>query len=90
MGDRMIEIKLITSPKCPYCPKAREVVRRLVETDRDVIAIELSVTTDEGLKEALRFGISGVPAIIINDRHILLGVPSLGELRRLIEEFKNN
>ena len=77
----MVEIKLLTSPTCPYCPKAREVVKRLAESEKDVIAMELDVTTEEGLKEALKFGIRAVPAIIIND---LVGVPSLNELKRMI------
>ena len=75
---------MLTSPTCPYCPKAREVVRKLVESEKDVIALELDVTTEEGLKEALKFGIRVVPAIIINDEIVLVGVPSLSELKRLI------
>lgn len=86
----MIMIKLLTSPTCPYCPKAREVLREFTKQEKDVIAMELSVTTDEGLKEALRFGISGVPAFIINDREVILGVPRLSELRRVVEKYKYN
>ena len=72
---------MLTSPTCPYCPKAREVVKRLAESEKDVIAMELDATTEEGLKKALKFGIRAVPAIIIND---LVGVPSLNELKRMI------
>lgn len=86
----MITIKLLTSPTCPYCPRAREVVKQLAKEDRDVIALELSVTTDEGLEEAMRFGISGVPAIIINDREVLLGVPRMSDLRRVVERYRYN
>ncbi len=86
----MITLKLLTSPTCPYCPRARDVVRQLAEEDRDVIALELSITTDEGLKEAMRFGISGVPAIIINDREVLLGVPRIAELKRIVERYRYN
>ncbi|MBE8538778.1 thioredoxin family protein [Geoglobus acetivorans] len=86
----MITIKLLTSPTCPYCPRAREVVKKLVEEERDVMALELSVTTDEGLKEALKFGISGVPAIIINDTDVILGVPRFSNLKRLVEKYRYN
>ncbi|AIY90742.1 MJ0307 family thioredoxin [Geoglobus acetivorans] len=86
----MISIKLLTSPTCPYCPRAREVVKKLTEEDGNVIALELSVTTDEGLKEALKFGISGVPAIIINDADVILGVPKLSDLKRLVEKYRYN
>ncbi len=86
----MITLKLLTSPTCPYCPRARDVVRQLAEEEKDVIALELSVTTDEGLREAMRFGISGVPAIIINDREVLLGVPRMAELKRIVDRYKYN
>lgn len=86
----MITIKLLTSPTCPYCPKAREVVKELAEENENVVALELSVTTDEGLREALKFGISGVPAIIINDADVIMGVPRLSDLRRLVEKYRYN
>ncbi len=86
----MITIKLLTSPTCPYCPRAREVVRQLAEEDGRIIALELSVTTDEGLREAMKFGISGVPAIIINDSEVLLGVPRIGDLKKIVERYRYN
>ena len=85
---KMVVIKLLTSPTCPYCPRAREVLRKFAQEREDVIVVELSVTTEEGLKEAMKYGISGVPAIIINDRYVLLGVPRIEELERLVEEVK--
>ncbi len=84
----MVLIKLLTSPTCPYCPRAREVLRKFAEERKDVMVIELSVTTEEGLREAMKFGISGVPATIVNDRYVLLGVPRIEELNRLVEEVK--
>ncbi len=84
----MVVIKLLTSPTCPMCPKAKEVVERLVKEEKDVIAIELPVNTEEGYKTALKFGIRYVPAIIINDEYVIVGVPTLEELRRAIK-YKN-
>jgi small redox-active disulfide protein 1 len=87
MGEP-ITIKLLTSPTCPYCPMAAEVVRKYVEKNRDVIAIEIPVNTDEGLKEALKFGIRGVPALIINDETVMFGVPKLSDLERVVERLR--
>ena len=86
----MITIKLLTSPTCPYCPKAREIVKRVVNEEKDVIAIELSVTTNEGLNEALKYGISGVPAIIVNDREIILGIPKVDDLKSIVKRYRHN
>ena len=68
----MVVIKLLTSPKCPMCPKAKEVVERLVKESDDVSVIELPVNTEEGFKTAMKFGIKFVPAIIINDEYMTL------------------
>ena len=84
----MITIKLLTSPTCPYCPKAREVVKKFVNEEKDAIALELSVASDEGLSEALKYGISGVPAVIINDREIILGVPRMDDLKRIVRKYR--
>ncbi len=83
----MVVIKLLTSPTCPMCPKAKEVVERLVKEEKDIVALELPVNTEEGYKTALKFGIRYVPAIIVNDKRIIVGVPTLEDLRRIVKEF---
>jgi small redox-active disulfide protein 1 len=85
----MVVIKVLTSPSCPYCPLATEVVRKFVKEKKDVVALELSVTTDEGMKEALKFGIRSVPAIIIDDTYVMVGVPTMGELKSAVEMVEN-
>jgi small redox-active disulfide protein 1 len=82
----MVVIKLLTSPTCPYCPMAKDVLRRFAEQRKDVLVMEMSVTTDEGMKEALKFGIRSVPAMIINDKRVLIGVPTINDLMRVVEE----
>ncbi len=81
----MVVIKLLTSPTCPYCPMAKDVLKRFAEQRKDVLVMEMSVTTDDGMKEALKFGIRTVPAIIINDKQILIGVPTLNDLAKAVE-----
>jgi len=80
-------MKLFTSPTCPYCPKAEKVVSKVAKGE-DVLAINLPVNTGKGMKEALKFGIRGVPALVINDNYLILGVPDEGELRQLIRKLK--
>lgn len=59
-----------------------------MEKNRDVIAMEIPVNTDEGLREAVKFGIRGVPALIINDEAVMLGVPRLFELEMIVERLR--
>ena len=82
--NEFIVIKVLTSPTCPYCPQAVRMVKEIVNRDPNIIAIELSVTTPQGYNEAVKFGISGVPAIIINDRRVIHGLPSY---EALLEEI---
>lgn len=83
----MVVMKLFTSPTCPYCPKAEKVVSKVAK-EEGVLALQLPVNTDEGMREALKYGIRGVPALVVNERYLILGVPDEVELRRLIRELK--
>jgi small redox-active disulfide protein 1 len=84
----MILIKLFTSSTCPACPKAKEVVERIVKEDKDVIVMEFQVNTDEGMKEALKYNVRAVPTLVLNDRYMIVGVPSYERLREIIERLK--
>jgi len=83
----MVLMKLFTSSTCPYCPKAEKVVSKIAK-EEGVLAIELPVNTDEGMKEALKYGIRGVPAVVINEAYLILGVPDENELRGLVRKLK--
>ena len=72
----MVLIKLFTSPTCPACPKAKEVLRKIVEENKDIMVLEFNVNTDEGLREALRYDVRTVPTIVINDRYVIVGIPN--------------
>lgn len=78
---------MFTSPTCPYCPKAEKVVSKVAK-EGGVLALQLHVNTDEGMREALKYGIRGVPALVVNEKYLILGVPDEDELRRLVRELK--
>jgi len=84
----MILIKLFTSPTCPACPKAKEVLKKLVEVCDDIKLDEIYVNNDEGLREALKYGVNAVPTIVINDRYVMVGVPDYDRLKGLIERIR--
>lgn len=84
----MILIKLFTSPTCPMCPKAKEVLKRIAEKDKDVMILEFSVNTDEGLREALKYNVRAVPTIVVNERYVIMGVPDYKKLKELISRLK--
>jgi len=51
-----VVMKLFTSPTCPYCPKAEKVVSKVAEVE-GVLTLQLHVNTDEGMREALKYGL---------------------------------
>lgn len=79
MGRRM-RIDLLTSPGCPGCPAARDVVRAFAAERPGVEVHEWDVTRDTG--PAVGRGIFATPAVILDGGRILLGVPSREELVR--------
>ncbi len=83
----MVMMKLFTSPTCPYCPRAEKVVSR-VAREEGVVAIEFPVNTEQGMKEALKYGIRGVPALVVDEKYLILGVPDEIELRKLIRNLR--
>ena len=58
---------------------------RLIKENKNLLVMELSVTTDEGMKEAIKFGIRTVPALIINNKYVIRGIPKLEELKSILE-----
>lgn len=83
----MVMVKLFTSPTCPYCPRAERVVSKVAK-EEGIPAIELPVNTEQGMREALKYGIRGVPAVVVDEKYLILGVPDEIELKKLIRNLK--
>lgn len=82
---RPIQIEVLTSPSCSYCPLAVNMVKEVANSLPDVIAFETSVSTQEGYKKAVSHGISGVPTILINNKVAFVGVPpSVNSLKQMV------
>ncbi len=85
--DRGILIELFTSPTCPYCPRAKEIAERIVKELPNALLIERDITEPENAEIARRYGIQGVPTMIINGAYRIVGVPS--SERELINYLKH-
>ena len=81
-----IKIELFYSPICPHCPEAKRALREVLEeTDQEFHVDEVNVFSPEGLERAKKYGIISVPAIVIVDRHKIMGVPGKETLLRKIK-----
>lgn len=67
-----LKIEVFTSPTCPACPSAIKATKELLKENKQlggrVKWVEMSTGTPKGSKRARRYGIRGVPTIIITNR----------------------
>jgi hypothetical protein len=74
----MTRLDLFTAPDCPACPAAREAVASFARQRPEVVVREWDLTRDPG--PAVGRGIVATPAVLVNGRRILLGVPDSRQL----------
>jgi small redox-active disulfide protein 1 len=73
------KIEVFTSPSCPYCPMAEEVVEEAKIKLKDEIDVEVvDITKDR--QRAIDYKIMAVPAIAINGIVEFVGAPNLEDL----------
>ena len=83
----MATIELFTSPTCPHCPSAKELVRK-VSKELKINAKEFSTATKEGSRKANSYGIMSVPTIIIKGTKEVIGLRGTPSRERLIESLE--
>jgi thioredoxin 1 len=80
-----VKIEVFTSPTCPYCPMAIEVVEEAKKELGDAIEVE-KVDIMEDREKAVNYGLMAVPAIAMNGVVKFVGAPSLEELMATLKE----
>ncbi|MDR2967505.1 MAG: MJ0307 family thioredoxin [Methanobacteriaceae archaeon] len=75
----VLKVEVFTSPSCPYCPMAEQVVEEAKQEMGDAMEVEVvNIMTDR--QRAIDYGIMAVPAIAINGVIEFVGAPSKEEL----------
>jgi len=81
----VLNIEVFTSPTCPYCPMAIEVVDEAKKEFGDKIDVEkIDIMVDR--EKAIEYGLMAVPAIAINGVVRFVGAPSREELFEAIND----
>lgn len=73
------------TPTCPYCPGAKKLVREVAPSFGNSVEVE-EVNAWEEQERTAKYGIMGVPAIVINGKVAFVGVPDRKALIKAIEE----
>ncbi|BBL62860.1 MAG: MJ0307 family thioredoxin [Methanobrevibacter arboriphilus] len=81
----MLKVEVFTSPSCPYCPMAEQVVEEAKNEIGDEMEVEvINIMTDR--QRAVDYGIMAVPAIAINGVVEFVGAPSKNELMAKLKQ----
>jgi len=84
----VVKVEVFTSPSCPYCPMAIEVVNEVEKEMPGTLEVEkIDIMVDRD--KAVEYGLMAVPAIALNGVVRFVGAPSKEELASAIEEEKN-
>jgi len=80
-----VKIEVFTSPSCPYCPMAIEVVDAVKKEMQDAIEVEkIDIMKDR--EKAIEYGLMAVPAVAINGVVKFVGAPEKEDLKNAIKE----
>lgn len=63
--------KIFTSKQCGPC----KVLKVMLKDREDVIFIDID--TDEGLTEALSYGVSATPSLLTDDLSVVIGIENI-------------
>lgn len=81
----VVKIEVFTSPSCPYCPMAIEVVDAVTKEMQDDIEVE-KIDIMQDREKAIEYGLMAVPAVAINGVVKFVGAPEKTELKNAIQE----
>jgi small redox-active disulfide protein 1 len=81
----VVKVEVFTSPSCPYCPMAVQLVEEVKKEMIDDIEIEKIDIMSER-KKAIEYGLMAVPAIALNGVVKFVGAPGKEELVAAIKE----
>ncbi len=81
----VVKVEVFTSPSCPYCPMAVQVVEEVEkEMPNDLEVEKIDIMKDR--EKAIEYGLMAVPAIALNGVVRFVGAPNKDELLSAIKE----
>ena len=81
MEVNQMKYKLFFTPMCPNCPKIKEFLKT-VKIEGEFI----DATTPEGLEEAKKYEVAGVPAVLFLDGDdVVSTAKTIDEVKKVVE-----
>lgn len=88
-GDHVADsvyVEVITSPNCVHSPRALRIAKNIAKKRKNIVLMEVSIATNEGMERAKEFDVAATPTIAVNGRVAFVGVPSPEQLESIISE----
>jgi len=80
----VVKIEVFTSPSCPYCPMAVELVDEVKKEMPDDIEVE-KIDIMKNREKAIEYNLMAVPAIALDGVVKFVGAPTKEELVKVIK-----
>jgi len=80
----VVKVEVFTSPSCPYCPMAVQLVEDVKKDMRAELEVE-KIDIMEDQDKAREYGLMAVPAIALNGVVKFVGAPEKEELLEAIK-----
>lgn len=82
--DQKVKIQVFVTPTCPYCPRAVLTAHHFALVN-DNITAEM-IEANEFMELSMKFGVSAVPHIVVNEDHSFVGaLPETNYLREVLK-----
>ncbi len=69
--DKKVVMKVFVTPSCPYCPIAVKTAHKFAMVNDNIVGVMIEAMEFPQL--AQKYGVSGVPKTVINDKEEILG-----------------
>ncbi|MEZ4908828.1 MAG: thioredoxin family protein [Saprospiraceae bacterium] len=83
--DKPVHIQVFVTPTCPYCPAAVINGHKLAYMNSNVICDMIEATSFPEISE--KYGVRGVPKIVINETHDLTGSQPIEKYLEIIDKL---
>lgn len=82
--DKDVDIKVFVTLGCPYCPQAVISAHRIAMENDRISASMIEASTFNHM--AIKYNVSGVPKIVVNGKHELVGAQPIEAILDVIEK----
>lgn len=86
-ADNTIQVQFITSPNCPECIQAKQILKEAKSKFHNIVVKEYDVIGLKGLELAVKYSIMANPGIVINDKLFSVGFLNKEKLFQKIKDI---